>query len=343
MQKQKKITMNDIAILAGVSQPTVSLVLNNSTSVKISESTKKKVLEACSSLNYQSKSANHSIGRTKKIAMLITELDGYSPFIDAINSARVEAWGNDYMLMVLDHFNDPEFATKIETEMNSGDYVGMIYSSSVSREIKRLKIKTKLPTVLLNCTLSATDQGDKIIPSVLPADMVGAYKAVSHLTSLGHSRIAMLTGESWMQANTHRIEGYRQALLDADIIATDSYIQEANWSLKEAYVKTLKLLDMKTPPDAIFCACDYMAVGCYQAIAERKLNIPQDIAVVGYDNQRLSSEISPPLTTVDLPYAGMGKQSIELLIALIENQPLLSMKCKIEGELIIRASSKKLK
>ena len=340
MSKQKKITMADIAQLAGVSQPTVSLVLNNSTSVKISELTKKKVLEASHSLGYQSKSANHSIGRTKKIAMLITDLDGYSPFIDAINSARIAAWENDYMLMVLDHFNDKEFAAKIESEMNNGDYAGMIYSSSVSREINQLKIKTHLPTVLLNCTLNTANQSDKVIPSVLPADMVGAYKAIAHLTSLGHRRIAMLTGESWMQANTHRIEGYRQALLDADIIPNDNYIMEANWSLKEAYIETLKLLDMKTPPDAIFCACDYMAVGCYQAIAERKLNIPQDIAVVGYDNQRLSADISPPLTTVDLPYAAMGKQSIELLIALVEGQPLLSKKCKIEGELIIRDSSK---
>lgn len=173
--------------------------------------------------------------------------------------------------------------------------------------------------------------------------MIGAYKAVSHLTAQGYRRIAMLSGESWMLASKQRADGYRQALIDADIIPNSEYLVDANWSLKEAHQQTLSLLNMEQPPEAIFCGSDYMAMGCYQAIAELGLKIPQDVAVVGYDNQQIASESFPALTSVELPYSDMGKLAIESLMALIEGQPLLSNKRKVEGELIVRTSSTKTK
>ncbi|MCV5752938.1 substrate-binding domain-containing protein, partial [Escherichia coli] len=103
---------------------------------------------------------------------------------------------------------------------------------------------------------------------------------VSHLTAQGYRRIAMLSGESWMLASKQRADGYRQALIDADIIPNSEYLVDANWSLKEAHQQTLALLNMEQPPEAIFCGSDYMAMGCYQAIAELGLKIPQDVAVV---------------------------------------------------------------
>lgn len=335
MNKQKKVTMSDIAATAGVSQSTVSLVLNGSTSVKLSEATRNKVLDTAESLGYRNKKVIHDVDRTKKIAMVINGLSSYDPFIDAVNAAREEAWANDFILVTFDYSHDEVLARRIEAEINSGNYSGLIYASSMTRDIVQQRVSTSLPTVLLNCTNDSNTDA----PSILPADMVGAYKAVSHLTAQGYRRIAMLTGEPWMQATTQRMEGYRQALLDADLIPNDGYVLEANWSLKEAHQQTIKLLEMPTPPEAIFCSSDYMAMGCYQAIAEQGLHIPQDIAVVGYDNQQMSSESFPALTSVDLPYSDMGKLSIESLLAIMEQQPLLSMRRKVEGELVVRDSS----
>lgn len=336
MNKMKKVTMSDIASAAGVSQSTVSLVLNGSTSVKIAETTQKKVLDTAQELGYHNKKVAHALGRPKKIAMVINGLASYDPFIDALNAAREEAWANDHILVTFNYSHDPILASKIETEINGGDYTGLVYASSMTRELEQQRVNTELPTVLLNCTNDKSSA-----PSILPADMVGAYKAVTHLTAQGYRKIAMLTGESWMQATVQRVEGYRQALLDADFIPNEQYVLEANWSLKEAHQQTLRLLAMPTPPDAIFCSSDYMAMGCYQAIAELGLHIPQDVAVVGYDNQQIASESFPSLTSVDLPYSDMGKKSIESLMTLIEKQPLLSMRLKVEGELIIRQSSTK--
>lgn len=327
--------MSDIATAAGVSQSTVSLVLNRSQSIKIAESTKQKVLETADSLGYSNRKVTHALGRTQKIAMVINGLTNYDPFIDAINAAREEAWSNDYILITFNYGNDAELAHKIEAEVNSGEYVGLIYASSMTRALKQQKVNSSLPTVLLNCTNEDAPEAQ----SILPADTIGAYKAVFHLTSQGYRRIAMLTGESWMLATSKRVSGYRQALIDADIIPKDHYILEANWSLKEAHQQTLKLLELATPPEAIFCGSDYMAMGCYQAIAEKGLKIPQDIAVVGYDNQPIASEIFPALTSVELPYSVMGKEAIQSIVARIAHQPLLCMQRKIEGELIVRSSS----
>ncbi|MCF9243863.1 LacI family DNA-binding transcriptional regulator [Vibrio parahaemolyticus] len=335
----KKITMSDIAAAAGVSQSTVSLVLNGSTSVKIAEATKRKVLETAESLGYKNKKVAHALGRPKKIALVINGLTSYDPFIDAINAAREEAWSNDYILVTFNYSHDEVLASKIESEINGGDYAGLVYASSMTRELEQQRFTTSLPTVLLNCT----NEEHTETPSILPADMIGAYKAVSHLTAQGYRRIAMLSGESWMLASKQRTDGYRQALIDADIIPNSEYLVDANWSLKEAHQQTLSLLNMEQPPEAIFCGSDYMAMGCYQAIAELGLKIPQDVAVVGYDNQQIASESFPALTSVELPYSDMGKLAIESLMALIEGQPLLSNKRKVEGELIVRTSSTKAK
>lgn len=336
MIKNKKITMSDIAAAAGVSQPTVSLVLNGSQSVKLADKTRQKVFEAAEALGYNSTKVSHALGRPKKLAVVMNGIASYDPFIDAINGTREAAWQSDYILSTFNYNHDEELANKIEAEINNGDYAGLIYASSMTRELPKQRVQTKLPTVLLNCTLANTND----LPAVLPADMIGAYKAVKHLIKQGHKHIAILTGEVWMEASNQRIQGYKQALLDADIMLDPSYILEANWSLKEAYQQTKILLDLDTPPTAIFCSSDYMAMGCYQAIAERALRIPTDIAVVGYDNQQLASEISPTLTSVDLPYSEMGKQAVDTLINLINQQPIVSMRHKVEGELFIRDSSK---
>lgn len=335
----KKVTMSDIATAAGVSQSTVSLVLNGSTSVKIAEATRQNVIKTAVSLGYQNAKVSHALGRSKKIAIVINGLTSYDPFIDAINAAREEAWENDYILVTFNYSHDEELANRIEIEINNGDYAGLIYASSMTRQLNQQRVNSALPTVLLNCSSEAAND----TPSILPADMVGAYKAVSHLTQQGYRKIAMLTGETWMMASQQRSEGYRQALIDADIVPNDDYLLEANWSIKEAHQQTLRLFNLAQPPEAIFCGSDYMAMGCYQALAELGLKIPKDVAVVGYDNQRIASESFPALSSVELPYAEMGKLAIEAILAQLQAQPLLASKRKVEGELIVRHSSSRAK
>ncbi|MEZ8130643.1 LacI family DNA-binding transcriptional regulator [Enterovibrio norvegicus] len=336
MSKNKKVTMSDIAAAAGVSQSTVSLVLNGSNSVKIAEVTKQRVFAAAKELGYTNPKVFHALGRPKKIALVINGLSNLDPFIEAINGAHEEAWKKDFVLVTFNYGHDEELAKKIEAEINNGEYSGVIYASSMTRALEKQQVSSRLPTVLLNCF----NHANKDIPSILPADMIGAYRAVQYLIEQGYEHIAHITGESWMLATQYRLEGYRQALIDADIVPSQAYVHEGNWSLKEAYLKTHEMLSLPKPPQAIFCSSDYMAMGCYQAIFERGLNVPKDIAVVGYDDQPIAKESFPALTTVELPYAEMGKQSVDTLCALIDRQPILSLRRKVEGMLIVRDSVK---
>lgn len=328
--------MRDIASAAGVSQPTVSLVLNGSQSIKLADATKKKVLDAAEKLGYEHKRAVHAKGRPKKIALVINGLNHYDPFIEAVNAAREAAWQQDRVLVTFDYSNDKQLAKQIQAEIAQGEYDGLIYASSMTRALSP-NIKVDAPTVFLNCY----SKDDASQPAVLPADKLGAYKVTEHLLDQGYQRIGVICGEKWMEASTDRLNGYRQALINHDIIPDDTLVREGNWSLKEAHQQTLALLDMPNPPQAIFIGSDYMAIGCYQAIAERGLSIPGDIALVSYDNQQVASEFSPGLTSVELPYADMGRQSVEALLELVNKQSLMSPTLKVEGDVIIRASSVK--
>lgn len=328
--------MRDIASAAGVSQPTVSLVLNGSQSIKLAEATKKKVLDAAKGLGYVHKRTSHTKGRPKKIALVINGLNHYDPFIEAVNAAREAAWQQDRVLVTFDYSNDKLLAGQIQAEIEHGEYDGLIYASSMTRALSP-NISIDAPTVFLNCY--SKDNANQ--PCVLPADKLGAYKVTEHLLAQGFQRIGMICGEKWMDASTDRLNGYRQALINNDIIPDDHLIKEGNWSLKEAHQQTLALLDQPTPPEAIFIGSDYMAIGCYQAIAERGLSIPGDIALVSYDNQQVASEFTPGLTSVELPYSDMGRQSVEALIELVNKHPLMSSTIKVEGDVIVRASSLK--
>lgn len=329
-----KVTMSHIAAKAGVSQSTVSLVLNNSSSIKLAESTRKKVLRTAKEMGYEHRFAEPYSSR-EKIILVINGLINYDPFIEAINSAQECAWLHNKLLAVFIHENSEDNVNALNDEINNGGYIAAIYASSMTRELKMSSLNWSIPTVFLNCYSADLPN----IPCVLPADKIGGYMVTHHLIKQGFKQIAILTGELWMDATNDRIAGYRQALIDHDIFPNDDYIKVTNWSLKEAYQKTLKLLALSPRPQAIFCSSDYIALGCYQAILSQGLRIPDDIAVAGYDDQSLAAELTPSLTTYKLPYSEMGEIAVQTLLDMVNLQSFPSSKIKVEGQLVLRKSS----
>lgn len=336
MSKKSKVTMSHIAARCGVSQSTVSLVLNGNASIKLADSTRDKVLRIAREMGYIHKAAAQP-SNLDKIALIFNGLIHHDPFIEAITAVQQAASKNNLLLVIFDLEHETEQYSRLEKELSSGGYLGFIYASSMTTKVLPVFTHLSLPVVILNGYCPQMPD----VPCILPADKLGSYKATTHLIEQGYKKIAILAGELWMDAAIERIEGYRQALINNDIIPDDRYMQVTNWSLKEAYNKTLDLLNTDPPPEAIFCSSDYIALGCYQAIYKSGLTIPRDIAVIGYDNQSLSSELTPELSTVDLPYSEMGELAFHTLLNVIQNSPLLSKKMKIEGELIVRESSLK--
>ncbi|MDN0124317.1 LacI family DNA-binding transcriptional regulator [Yersinia aleksiciae] len=334
MSKKTKVTMSHIAAKAGVSQSTISLVLNGSYSIKLADDTREKVLRIAQEMGYVHKAVDRPVVR-EKIALIINGLINHDPFIEAVSAVQQAAWQHNKLLAIFDQENEPEHCIALEEEISGGGYQGVIYASCMTNQLAPMFHNLSIPMVMLNGYSPELPN----VPCILPADKIGAYKATSHLLDQGYKRIAILAGELWMDAANDRIYGYRQALINHDICPDERYIKVTNWSLKEAYNKTLELLALTPRPEAIFCSSDYIALGCYQAILSQGLHIPDDIAVVGYDNQSIASELTPELSSVDLPYGEMGELALHTLLKITQQQSLLSLKMRVEGELVIRQSS----
>lgn len=330
---KKKVTMSDIATALGVSQPTVSAILNGSDSIRVAESTRTKVLNKAKEIGYSLKKTTGHGNTHPRIAFIVNVLNMHDPFINALSAVNTRAWELDYSVSIFDYEEDEQLKKSIYTEIVESNYQGIIFSSNTPKQNVILGDIPPLPTVLLNCS---NNEG-KAISSVIAADYLGGYRATEYLTARKYQRIAMISGEEWDECSIQRIRGYRQALVNADIHVNRHWIVHGNWSVKQSYLKTLEILSLEPRPDAIFCASDLMAVGCYQAIAEKGLRIPDDVAVMGYDNQLLASELTPPLTTFDLPYDEMGRKAVDILCQSPQEEllPLI----KIEGDIYIRESA----
>lgn len=326
--------MKDIASAAGVSQPTVSVILNGSKSIKLADETRQRVLNVATKLGYQHRSALHINSRHRKIALLVNAMDMHDPFINAITAAQEAAWSADHLLVVFHYGESRELEEAFIQDIETGGFAGMIYARNMTQELDILPLTTEVPLVLLNCCLTTPQSA---IPAVMPANFLGAYQMTRHLLEQGYRHIAMISGEPWAEPSIQREAGFRQALVNADLCPDEYAILPGNWSVKQSYRQTVRLLKNNPRPDAIFCASDFMALGCYQAIQSSNLRIPDDIAVAGYDNQIIASELTPALTTIDLPYDDMGKRAVDILL----QQVLPVGLNKLEGELLIRASTRK--
>ncbi|EKR9382692.1 LacI family DNA-binding transcriptional regulator, partial [Raoultella ornithinolytica] len=265
MKRKTKVTMNDIARTAGVSQATVSLVLNQSRNIKLSDDTRQRVISVATELGYDRLPAIHAPRNQEEIALLVSSLQSFDPFIDAISQAREAAWRNEALLTVYDYGDDVELALNIIRQLEKRNCVGIILASPVTTLVDMTAFQdcSRIPLVLLN----QRDPGSPLLPSFIPDDYANAFQVTKHLIACGAKRIAHITGESWMEASRQRLAGYQAALQQADLACDDSLVRQTNWQFSESFTATTSLLALDERPDAIFCASDWLAIGCYQALA----------------------------------------------------------------------------
>jgi len=333
MKRKNKVTMNDIARAAGVSQATVSLVLNQSRNIKLSDETRQRVIGVATELGYDRLPAIHAPRNQEEIALLVSSLQSYDPFIDAISQAREAAWRNEALLTVYDYGDDVELALNIIRQLEKRNCVGVILASPVTTlvDMAAFEACSRIPLVLLN----QRDPGSPLLPSFIPDDYANAFQITKHLIACGATRIAHITGESWMEASRQRLAGYQAALQQAGLACDERLVRQTNWQFSESFTATTSLLAQEERPDAIFCASDWLAIGCYQALAGAGVKIPDDILLAGYDDQKISEQMSPPLTSIQLPYSELGRLAVEYLC----NQEDAATHVTLAGRLKVRASS----
>jgi DNA-binding LacI/PurR family transcriptional regulator len=331
------LTIEHIATLADVSRSTVSRVLNNHPSVR--PTVRERVLQVIREQNYAPQAAARSLAsaRTDTIGVLIPRSAGYSladPFIAGIIKSVFEAsaqQGYFAVLAMLTTEMEPGFYDRI---LRSRHFDGLVMlSSDIDDPILPLLIKDGGPLVLIGRHPYFLN-----VASVDVENREGAHDAVAHLIDLGNRRVGLINGELQMEAAQARRDGYKQALLEAGIPIDAELMVEGFYSEAAAYQAMLKLLDLPRPPTAVFAASDTMAIGALHAIRDRGLRIPDDLALIGYDDLPIAANATPPLTSVRQPVSEMGAHAVRVLIEQIKGQgPASSV--RIPARLVLREST----
>lgn len=313
--RSRRPTMTDIAKQAGVSQSTVSLVLNNVRGTQVSIATRELVLKIAGEIGYPLPARRHDVvgpdPRRRNLILYLTDQLVTSPHaMQTIDGAKDCAWEHDCLVAVFATRSDPELESAVLAQMLDNPAVlGVIYSTIFTRAATLPAALNAVPTVLLNCHTKARTHS-----SVLPSEVLGGFAATMHLIEAGHRRIGFINGELWLDAASERLKGYRQALSSADIPYDADLVREGDWQVGSGFDHALELLAQPDRPTALFCANDLMAVGALDAARQLKLDVPKKLSIVGYDDLDLARYVHPPLTTVLLPNFEMGRWAAETLI-----------------------------
>ena len=305
--------MADVGRLAGVSSSTVSFVLNENSGQTISNRTRKRVLEAVATLDYRPNRTARGL-RTRRTATigLITDEIAVEPFAGAtILGAHEVVWAHGSLLLVVNSTRDRRIVREVIDELVDRPVDAIIFAVMGTRRLTVPDALKGVPSVLVN----GYTAGD-LLPAVLPDEVSGGRNATEMLLAAGHRRIAYLTGRPEAWATRARLRGFRAALEDAGLSVGDQVVRSGNYRLDSGYQLTRQLLAEPDLPTAIMCGNDRMAIGAYLALGEAGLRVPQDMSVVGYDDQvDLSARVDPPLSTIRLPYHQMGRWAGRQVVA----------------------------
>lgn len=329
------LTLEDIADMCGVSRSTVSRVINGD--LNVSERTRQNVLDVIHKYNFQPNLAARGLamGHTRVLSLVIPKgvqaIFEESFFAMLIQGVSTRCNVLDYSVMLW--LAEPEYERRMITKiLYNGLADGVIVASMLKDDtiIDSLR-QNKLPFILIG-RHPAYDE-----LSYLDVDnRGGAYQAVNHLLRLGRRRVATITGPQNMIAGLHRYQGYLDAHHDRHVAVIPELIAEADFTEAGGYDSMQRLLLHK--PDAVFVASDTMALAAIKVIKEHGLRIPDDIAVVGFDDIPQVSRISPKLTTVRQPITRIGAVAADSLIDMIETGSTLPRQMILPAELIIRDS-----
>lgn len=310
----KKATISDIAKRAGVSPATVSRVLNDFDYV--SEEKREAVMKAIEELDYRpSFKARHMRTQRSKLIGFVTDAVATSPYAGGlIKGAEDAAWENNYVLMVMGTGEEQERAREAIHTLLEREVEGIIYAAMYHRSVSLSNNIFEVQTVLANCF-----HEDRQLPSVVPDEVQGGYDATRALIEAGHQRIGFINVHNihpGIPASHGRLEGYKLALHQYDILFDWNLVRSGNGDSTSGYDHGMDLLQIDNPPTAIFCGNDRTAMGAYDAIRELGLRVRHDIAIVGYDNMEvIAAALHPSLSTMQLPHYEMGKWALERLLS----------------------------
>ncbi|WMT41449.1 LacI family DNA-binding transcriptional regulator [Paenibacillus sp. D2_2] len=338
-------TLKDIAERVGVSISTVSRVINQNDSRRISEETKQKIWKAANEMNYSStgrvRSAKMKEAQDPSIAkpaigcILALQDNKYnhpyfSPMIQGIETKLLERGISLAFLHTQAELHDEVVLNSL---LEMPNLKGIICIEGLSKNLFK-RLKERVPLIV------GIDVNDPDIPVVTYDRVAAARTAVGHLIQRGHTRIGFIggIGLSGSLDREKRYSGYRKALEEHGLEYRDQWVINANWDADESYHRMKELLELPERPTAMFSASDMLAIGAMRATTEVGLNIPADMSFVGVDDIEFSKYTSPPLTTVHVPKYEMGYAAAKLLMDSMEDAYPFPFRMQVPFELKLRHS-----
>ena len=336
-----KLTIKDIARLAGVSTATVSMVVNKKDE-RISAKTKKRVLDVIEEYNYvPNRIASSMVTKnTKSLGLVLPDIA--NPFFPGLaRGVEDRANKDNWNIILCNSDNDPDKENRY-LEMLQEKMVDGIILTSAKQDLSRASVlkKVSVPIVTLDRDIDDVQH----VGLVKTNNMKGAYDAVKHMIDRGYKKILHLSGPLSIQTAQLRYEGYLQAHIDSGVMHPKENVYQGDFSYESGYNMTNELLEKGTEFDGLFCGNDLMAFGALKALAEHDISVPE-VGVVGFDDIYFSALISPPLTTVHQPVYEMGYTAADLMINYIEGEKKMKGK-KMESvrnlntELVIRNTTR---
>lgn len=308
----KKPTLSDVAKLAGVSSTTVSLVLNNKAD-GIPDETKQRVSEAISALRYRHNTLAANLRRqTSDTIGFISDEIATTPHAGAmVQGAQDEAWKADKLLVLINTGRDREIETHAVEALLSRQVAGIVYSAMYHQIVSIPESVLEVPVVILD---GRSEDGS--VTWVAPDEFGGGFAATERLLMAGHRRIGFVESAESIPASVERLAGYRAALEAHAITFDPELVAQGESEASGGYSAAARLLELDPRPTGLFCFNDRMAGGAVRKALQLGLSIPDDLSIIGFDNQELViSQIDPPLTTVQLPHYEMGRWAVQHLLS----------------------------
>lgn len=331
-------TMKDIAKLAGVSTSTVSHVINKSRFV--SEEISERVNKAARELNYRPSALARSlkVNRTKTIGMLVTT--STNPFFgEVVKGVERSCYQQGYNLILCNTEGDNErMRGSIDTLLQKRvDGLILMCSSLEGERIDVFEQYPDIPVVVM-------DWGPMLFTSdkIQDNSLRGGYLAAKHLIDSGHKEIGCITGPLVKHQAQMRYEGYKRALIEAQLSFHADWIIESDFECEGGYEAFNRMYEKGPLPSSIFVCNDMMAMGVINAAHEKGIKIPEELSIIGYDDIHIAKFMTPSLTTIHQPKYRLGKAAVEALLNKVEGRETDAQVVQLEPTLIERATVKSL-
>jgi len=332
---ENRTSIQDIAKAANVSIATVSRVFNNSN--KVRSETANKVLEVAKKMNYRPNRVARRM-RVKNsdsliLGLIVTDL-GNPFFSDLSRGVEDIAYKNKQALLVCNTDEDPEKEKFYIDSMLSERVSGIIIAPTTGNYDYLRSLKEQ------NYPIVCVDRypSDLNIDTVTINNKKGAYEATKRLIELGHKRIGIINGIRNLSTTAGRYNGYKKAIKEAGIQLSKDLVVFENYKESGGREAIQHFLSLDSPPTAVFCTNNLMTLGCYEELHKRRINIPEDMAIIGFDDMPWAVALDPPLTAIKQPSYELGVNAVELLLKRLRKTNGNTMHMVLNPELIIRDS-----